>query len=61
MAGDTRYRTMEIALLTALALVLVACAWLLRERWRLQAETKLALGRPGDLEQARASFQALAG
>jgi DNA recombination protein RmuC len=50
---------MEIALLIALALVLVACAWLVRERWRLQAETKLTA--QTDLEVARASFQSLAG
>jgi DNA recombination protein RmuC len=52
---------MDIALLTFLALALVACAWLLRERWRLQAQTKLTEGRQSDLEQARASFQSLAG
>lgn len=52
---------MEIALLTALALVLAACAWLVRERWRLQAESRLSQGRQSDLEQARTSFQALAG
>jgi DNA recombination protein RmuC len=32
-----------------------------RERWRLQAQSKLALGRQSDQDQARASFQALAG
>lgn len=52
---------MEIALLTALALVLLACAWLVRERWRLSAEARLAVGRQDDLAAARANFQALAG
>lgn len=51
---------METALLIALALVLVACAWLVRERWRLAAEARLAAARQGDLDAARASFQALA-
>src|SRR5262245_53901543 len=52
---------MDIALLVALVLALVVCAWLLRERWRLQSEAALVRGRQSDLEQARASFQALAG
>jgi DNA recombination protein RmuC len=50
-----------LALSLALALAVVACAWLLRERWRLAAEQELARGRQADLEAARASFQALAG
>lgn len=51
---------MEIALLTALALVLVACAWLLRERYRLAAAKTLAEGRQSDLEATKTAFQALA-
>lgn len=51
---------MEIALLTALALVLLACAWLLRERYRLAAAKTLAEGRQSDLEATKTAFQALA-
>ena len=58
--GTTATAPMEIALLTALALVLVACAWLLRERYRLAAAKTLAEGRQSDLEATRTAFQALA-
>lgn len=51
---------MEIALLTTLALVLLACAWLLRERYRLAAAKTLAEGRQSDLEATKTAFQALA-
>src|SRR5215510_2246597 len=52
---------MLTALGIALGVLVLACAWLLREHWRLKAERELALGRQSDLEAARASFQALAG
>src|SRR5262245_20613940 len=52
---------MSIALGIALAVALAACAWLLRERWRLAAQRDLAAGRRDDIEQARTAFQALAG
>lgn len=52
---------MLIALGIALAAALLACAWLLRERWRIAAEKELALGRQSDQEQVRTTFQALAG
>jgi DNA recombination protein RmuC len=52
---------MEIALTIAFVVALAACAWLLRERWRLAAQQQLALGRQSDLEAARNSFQTLAG
>jgi len=48
---------LAVALLGALAGVL----WLVRERWRLAAEADLARARAGDLEQAKTSFQAMAG
>ena len=38
-----------------------ACLWLLRERWRLASDAEVARARTADLEQARASFQAMAG
>jgi DNA recombination protein RmuC len=52
---------MLTALAIALGVLVLACAWLLREHWRLKAEKELARGRQSDLEAARASFQALAG
>jgi DNA recombination protein RmuC len=52
---------MLIALGIATALLFLACAWLLRERWRLAAERELDRERRSDLESAKASFQALAG
>src|SRR5262245_46485549 len=51
---------MVIALSLALAALLIACAWLVRERWRLAGEKALIQGRQDDQEAARASFQALA-
>ena len=52
---------MLIALGSVSGILVLACLWLLRERWRLAAEKELALGRQSDLEAARATFQALAG
>jgi DNA recombination protein RmuC len=51
---------MDIALLVALVLALVVCAWLLREHWRLKGEADLARGRQTDLAETKATFQALA-
>ena len=48
-------------LVLALLVAAGACLWLLRARWRLAADVELARARTADLEQARASFQAMAG
>ncbi|MSR63453.1 MAG: DNA recombination protein RmuC [Planctomycetes bacterium] len=53
--------TLAITLGCALAIALAACAWLVRERWRLAAEKDLAQARQSDLETTRTTFQALAG
>jgi len=44
----------------ALGVLVLVCAWLLRERWRLGAQAELARGRQSDLETARTTFQSLA-
>jgi len=52
---------MEYALGIALVVALFALAWLVRERQRLAQERALERTRQSDLENARTSFQAVAG